>query len=230
LQAITAEVPMRLGVLISGRGSNLQALMDACADPAYPAEIAIVISNRADAAGLARAAAADIPCAVIPQPDRHLFAAEAGARLGEQRVELVCLAGFMRVLETGFVEAWRDRMVNIHPSLLPAFPGLHPQRQALAAGVRFTGCTVHFVRPEIDTGPIIAQAVVPVHPDDDEGRLAARILAAEHRLYPLAVRLIAEGRTRIVGGRVEIDGWQAPELAALNPCQAPSDPLVSNPG
>jgi phosphoribosylglycinamide formyltransferase 1 len=230
LQAITAEVPMRLGVLISGRGSNLQALIDACADSAYPAEIAIVVSNRADAAGLARAAAAEIPSAVIPQRDRDVFAAEAGARLGEHRVELVCLAGFMRVLETGFVEAWRDRMVNIHPSLLPAFPGLHPQRQALAAGVRFTGCTVHFVRPEIDSGPIIAQAVVPVHPGDDEGRLAARILAAEHRLYPLAVRLIAEGRTRIVGGKVEIDGWQAPELAALNPCEAPSDPLVSNPG
>ena len=221
---------MRLGVLISGRGSNLQALIDACADPAYPAEIAIVVSNRADAAGLARAAAADIPSAVIPQHDRAAFAVEASARLGEHRVELVCLAGFMRVLETGFVEAWRDRMVNIHPSLLPAFPGLHPQRQALAAGVRFTGCTVHFVRPEIDTGPIIAQAVVPVHPDDDEERLAARVLAAEHRLYPLAVRLITEGRTRIVGGKVEIDGWQAPELAALNPCEAPSDPLVWNHG
>ena len=124
----------------------------------------------------------------------------------------------MRILDAGFVEAWRDRMVNIHPSLLPAFPGLHPQRQALAAGVRFTGCTVHFVRPETDTGPIIAQAVVPVHPDDDEVSLSAHILAAEHRLYPLAVRLIAEGRTRIVGGKVEIDGWQVAELAALNPC------------
>jgi phosphoribosylglycinamide formyltransferase 1 len=221
---------MRLGVLISGRGSNMQALIQACADPAYPAEIAIVVSNRADAVGLASAVAAGIPSLVIPHPDRGVFATETGARLREHRVELVCLAGFMRILDTGFVEAWRDRIVNIHPSLLPAFPGLHPQRQALAAGVRFTGCTVHFVRPEIDTGPIIAQAVVPVHPDDDEVRLAARILAAEHRLYPLAVRLIAEGRTRIVADKVEIDGWQVEEVAVLNPCEPLPDPLVSNPG
>ena len=221
---------MRLGLLISGRGSNLQALIDAGADPAYPAEISIVVSNRADAAGLARAAAAGIPTAVIPHDDRGSFAAEADARLRERGVELACLAGFMRILDTGFVEAWRDRMVNIHPSLLPAFPGLHPQRQALAAGVRFTGCTVHFVRPEIDTGPIIAQAVVPVHPDDDEGSLAARILAAEHRLYPLAVRLIAEGRARIVAGRVEIDDWQVEEVATLNPREPPPDPLVSKRG
>jgi phosphoribosylglycinamide formyltransferase 1 len=130
----------------------------------------------------------------------------------------------MRLLDTAFVEAWRDHMVNIHPSLLPAFPGLHAQRQALAAGVRFAGCTVHFVRPEVDSGPIIAQAVVPVHPEDDEERLSRRILAAEHRLYPLAVRLIAEGRTRIVDGKVEIDGWQAPQFAAFNP--SPPDLLV----
>jgi len=215
---------MRLGVLISGRGSNLQAMIAACADPAYPAEIALVISNRADAAGLARAAAGGIPAMVIPDQDRREFAQQADARLRAAGVDLVCLAGFMRILDTAFVNAWRDRMVNIHPSLLPAFPGLHPQRQALAAGVRFSGCTVHFVRPEVDTGPILAQAVVPVHPGDDEERLSARILAAEHRLYPLAVRLVAEGRTRIVDDRVEIDGWRAPELAALNP--APPDMLV----
>ena len=136
----------------------------------------------------------------------------------------------MRLLDTGFVEAWRDRMVNIHPSLLPAFPGLHAQRQALAAGVRFAGCTVHFVRPETDTGPIVGQAIVPVYPSDDEASLSARILAAEHRLYPFAVRLIAEGRTRIVGGKVEIEGWKVPELAALNPSDRPLDPLVSLPG
>ncbi len=217
---------MRLGVLISGRGSNLQALIDAGAGPT---EIAVVISNRPDAAGLARAAAAGIPGAVVAAPDRGLFAAEAEALLRGHRVDLVCLAGFMRVLDAGFVEAWRDRMVNIHPSLLPAFRGLHPQRQALAAGVRFSGCTVHFVRPEIDTGPIIAQAVVPVRPDDDEASLSAHILAAEHRLYPLAVRLIAEGRTRIVNGKVEIDGWQVPELQALNPSERRLDPLVSAP-
>jgi phosphoribosylglycinamide formyltransferase-1 len=221
---------MRLGVMISGRGSNLQALIDACAHPAYPADIALVISNRADAAGLARADAADIPAIVIPDRDRGGFAAEADARLRDGRVDLVCLAGFMRLLDTGFVEAWRDRMINIHPSLLPAFPGLHAQRQALAAGVRFAGCTVHFVRPETDAGPIVVQAVVPVHPNDDEASLSARILAAEHRLYPLAVRLIAEGRTRIVGGKVEIDGWDAPELAALNPPEPAPDPLVSGRG
>jgi len=221
---------MRLGVLISGRGSNLQALIKACADPAYPAEIALVISNRADTAGLARAAAARIPTAIIPHHSRGEFAAAAEAQLHAARVDLVCLAGFMRLLDTDFVAAWRDRMVNIHPSLLPAFPGLDAQRQALAAGVRFAGCTVHFVRPEVDTGPIIAQAVVPVHPDDDDERLSARILAAEHRLYPLAVRLIAEGRTRVVGGGVEIDGWVVPELTALNPSDRPVDPLVSLPG
>jgi phosphoribosylglycinamide formyltransferase-1 len=121
-------------------------------------------------------------------------------------------------------------MVNIHPSLLPAFPGLDAQRQALAAGVRFAGCTVHFVRPQVDTGPIVAQAVVPVHPGDDEERLSARILAAEHRLYPLAARLVAEGRTRIIDGKVEIDGWRPPEFAALNPPERPLDPLVWTPG
>ncbi len=217
---------MRLGVLISGRGSNLQALIDAGAGPA---EIALVISNESDAAGLARAAAAGIPSVVVAEPDRGVFAAAAEVLLREHRVGLVCLAGFMRVLDTHFVETWRDRMVNIHPSLLPAFRGLNPQRQALAAGVRFSGCTVHFVRPELDTGPIIAQAVVPVHPDDDEESLAARILATEHRLYPLAVRLIAEGRTRIVDGRVQIAGWRAPELAALNPAEQLLAPLVSTP-
>jgi phosphoribosylglycinamide formyltransferase-1 len=208
---------MRLGVLISGRGSNLQALMAACAGPAYPAEIPIVISDRADAAGLVRAAAAGIPTVVVAHPSRGAFAAAVDACLREAQVDLVCLAGFMRLLDHGFVGEWRDRMVNIHPSLLPAFPGLHAQRQALVAGVRFAGCTVHFVRPEVDTGPIIAQAVVPVCPGDDEQRLAARILAAEHRLYPFSVRLVAEGRTRISGGTVEIKDWQVPELAALNP-------------
>jgi phosphoribosylglycinamide formyltransferase 1 len=123
----------------------------------------------------------------------------------------------MRVLDAAFVEAWRDRIINIHPSLLPAFPGLHPQSQALAAGVRFTGCTVHFVRREVDTGPIISQAVVPIHPDDDEASLAARILGVEHRLYPLTVRLIAEGRVRVVADKVEIEGWRAPKIALQNP-------------
>jgi phosphoribosylglycinamide formyltransferase 1 len=213
----------QLGILISGRGSNLAALIAAAADPAYPAEIAVVISNRVAAPGLAHAAAAGIPQAVITAADRGQFAAEADALLRRHGVDLVCLAGFMRVLDTGFVEAWRDRMVNIHPSLLPAFKGLGAQRQALAAGVRFAGCTVHFVRPEIDAGPIVAQAVVAVQPGDDEESLSARILAAEHRLYPLAVRLIGEGRVRVSGERAVIDGWQAPEGALFNP----SEPLVS---
>jgi phosphoribosylglycinamide formyltransferase-1 len=208
---------LKVGVLISGRGSNLQALTDAAAVPGYPAEIALVISNRTDAAGLERAARAGVAHLAIPHPSREAFAQAADQALRRHGVELVALAGYMRVLDTGFVEAWRNRLVNIHPSLLPAFPGLHPQRQALAAGVRFAGCTVHFVRAEVDTGPIIAQAVVPVRDDDDEERLAARILEAEHRLYPLAVRLFAEGRLRVAGNRVAIAGASPPELAIFNP-------------
>jgi len=210
---------LRVGVLISGRGSNLRALIAACVDTTYPAKIVSVVSDRVEAPGLAFAQSADICSAVIPHHARQAFAAQAEVLLRGQRVELVCLAGFMRVLDAAFVEAWRDRMVNIHPSLLPAFPGLRPQSRALAAGVRFTGCTVHFVRPEVDAGPIIAQAVVPIRPDDDEASLSARILSVEHRLYPLAVRLIAEGRVRVVADKVEIDGWRAPKIALLNPCE-----------
>ncbi len=213
---------LKVGVLISGRGSNLQALIDAAADPAYPAEIAAVISNRAEAAGLARAAAADIPHHVVADPNRAAFAAVTDRILRQAGVELVALAGFMRILDTGFVTAWTDRMINIHPSLLPAFPGLHPQRQALAAGVKFSGCTVHFVRAAVDTGPIIAQAAVPVEDSDDEECLAGRILAAEHRLYPLALRLLAEGRLRVTGNRVAVAGAAAPQTAMLNPAEAVS--------
>lgn len=208
---------LKTGVLISGRGSNLQALIEAAADPGYPAEIALVISNRPDAAGLERAARAGIAQLAIAHPSRETFAAAADAALRRHGVGLVALAGYMRILDTSFVEAWRDRLVNIHPSLLPAFSGLHPHRQALAAGVRFSGCTVHFVRAEMDTGPIIGQAVVPMMDEDDEERLAARILQAEHRLYPLAVRLFAEGRLRIHGNRVAIAGMRPPELALFNP-------------
>jgi phosphoribosylglycinamide formyltransferase-1 len=218
---------VRVGVLISGRGSNLQALLAACANNTYPAEIVSVISDRIEAAGLAFAQSAGIRSAVIPHHSRQAFAAQAEGLLRDQRVQLVCLAGFMRVLDAAFVEAWRDRMVNIHPSLLPAFPGLRPQSQALAAGVRFAGCTVHFVRPQVDAGPIIAQAVVPTRPDDDETSLSARILSVEHRLYPRTVRLIAEGRVRVIAGKVEIEGWRAPKLAVLNPCEPPRKSLPS---
>jgi len=217
---------LRVGVLISGRGSNLRALLAACADAAHPAEIVSVVSDRAEALGLAFAQSFGISSTVIPHPSRQTFAAKAESLLGDQRVQLICLAGFMRVLDSGFVEAWRDRMVNIHPSLLPAFPGLYPQRQALAAGVRFAGCTVHFVRPEVDAGPIIAQAVVPTLPGDDEASLSARILGVEHRLYPLTVRLIAEGRVHVIADKVEIDGWRAPRLSALNPRAPPRKPAI----
>jgi phosphoribosylglycinamide formyltransferase-1 len=208
---------LKVGVLISGRGSNLQALIDAAADPAYPAEIVLVISNRPEAPGILRAQSAGIAHRAIAHPGRELFATEADRALRQSGAELVALAGFMRILDTAFVEAWRDRLVNIHPSLLPAFPGLHPQRQALAAGVRFSGCTVHFVRAEVDTGPIIAQAAVPVHTGDNEEILSERILAAEHRIYPMAVRLIAEGRLRIKGDRVAIAGAVPPGIALFNP-------------
>ena len=217
---------LRLGVLISGRGSNLQALIDAAADPAYPAEIVLAISNRPEAPGLERAARAGIARRVIADPSRRGFAVAADAALRESGVGLVALAGYMRLLDSSFVASWRDRLINIHPSLLPSFPGLHAQRQALAAGVKFAGCTVHFVRDAVDTGPIIAQAVVPVHGGDDEASLSHRILAAEHRLYPLAVRLFAEGRLRIEGNTVAVAGASAPEGAMLNPLDAPWDALV----
>lgn len=199
---------LKIGVLISGRGSNLQALIAACADPDFPAEIALVISNKPDAGGLAHAAAAGIETAVIEHgdfADRESFDRQIDARLGAAEVELVCLAGFMRLLSSWFVEAWRDRVVNIHPSLLPAFKGIDAHAQAIAAGVRLSGCTVHIVRPEMDAGPILVQAAVPVLPDDDEDALAARILEAEHRCYPHAVRLLAEGRVKIAGERAIVD-------------------------
>lgn len=215
---------LTVAVLISGRGSNLQSLIEACAAPEFPAEIKLVISNRADAGGLAHAAQAGIPSAVIPHrdyPSRETFDAALTAALEQAGAELVCLAGFMRLLTPGFVARWRDRLVNIHPSLLPAFPGLDTHARALAAGVRFAGCTVHFVRAEMDNGPIIVQAVVPVLDGDDADSLAARVLAAEHKAYPLALKLIGEGRVTMRGERVAIAGAKraAPALPAslLNP-------------
>ena len=185
---------LKLAVMISGRGSNLQALIDACATPGFPAEIILVLSNRPGAQGLDRAAEAGIPTKVVDHKncaDRTTFDAEMTAAMEAAGTDLVCLAGFMRLLSDEFVDHWRDRMINIHPSLLPAFKGLDVQERVLERGARFAGCTVHYVRKEMDTGPIIVQAVVPVLADDTPDDLAARILVREHEIYPLAVRLIA---------------------------------------
>ncbi|MGB0572526.1 MAG: phosphoribosylglycinamide formyltransferase [Alphaproteobacteria bacterium] len=198
---------LKVGVLISGRGSNLQALIAACAAPDFPAEIVLVVSNKPDALGLDHARAAGIETTVVAHgdfPDRENFDREIDKHLKSSGAELVCLAGFMRLLSSWFVENWRDRVVNIHPSLLPAFKGIDAHAQAIAAGVRLSGCTVHIVRPEMDAGPILLQAVVPVMPQDDEDTLAARILEAEHECYPLAVRLLAENRVEIVDERAVI--------------------------
>jgi len=214
-----AAVPgrLRVGVLISGRGSNLKALLDAAADPAYPAEVALVIADTPEAAGLRHAEAARIPTRIVARaehPTRAAFDAALHAALTESGCGLVCLAGFMRLLGAEFVQRWRDRLINIHPSLLPAFKGLHAQAQAVAAGVRIAGCTVHFVRPAMDAGPIIAQAAVAVMPEDDADALAARVLTQEHRLYPAVVRWIAEGRVRVEGDRAIVEG-RTPDAGAL---------------
>ncbi|HAD86100.1 MAG TPA: phosphoribosylglycinamide formyltransferase [Rhodospirillaceae bacterium] len=212
---------LKLAVMISGRGSNLQALIDACATPGFPAEIILVLSNRPGAQGLDRAAEAGIPTKVVDHKnfaDRTTFDAEMTAAMEAAGTDLVCLAGFMRLLSDEFVDHWRDRMINIHPSLLPAFKGLDVQERVLERGARFAGCTVHYVRKEMDTGPIIVQAVVPVLADDTPDDLAARILVREHEIYPLAVRLIAEGRVSIdEKDRAVIAGAVSPERSVVNP-------------
>jgi phosphoribosylglycinamide formyltransferase 1 len=204
---------LRTAVLISGRGSNLQALIDACAAPEFPAEIVLVIANRADAQGLERAARARLPTRVIPHGDfatREAFGAAIDRALRDARVELVCLAGFMRVLDAKFVADWRDRLINIHPSLLPQFSCLDTHARALAARAARHGCTVHFVRDTVDSGPIVVQGSVPVLSTDTAETLAARVLAVEHRAYPLALKLIAEGRVSVRADGVEIDGRPGP--------------------
>ncbi len=213
---------MKLTVLISGRGSNLQSLLDACAEEDYPATIVQVISNIPGVAGLEKARKAGIPTAVVDHktfPDRLSFEAALNAVIDDAAPGLICLAGFMRLLSDAFVNAWRDRIVNIHPSLLPAFRGLHIHERVIDAGVRFSGCTVHYVRPEMDDGPIIVQAAVPVLKDDDAKSLSARVLEQEHRVYPLAVRLIAEGRARVTGAKVLLESVTEPEGSLLNPGQ-----------
>jgi phosphoribosylglycinamide formyltransferase-1 len=211
---------LKVAVLISGRGSNLEALACCCAAQSFPAEIALVVSNRADAAGLDKARHAGFTTKIIPHggfKTRAEFDAALSAVLEAAKIDLICLAGFMRLLGEDFVTRWRDRLINIHPSLLPAFPGLHTHERAIEQGVRIAGCTVHFVRSGMDDGPIIVQAAVPVLPGDDADRLAARVLAAEHRAYPLALRLIAEGRVRVVGEKVEIADAGTPAGMFLNP-------------
>ena len=200
---------MKTAVLISGRGSNLRALIDACAVPDFPAEIVLVLSNNPAAGGLLHARDAGLAAQVVnhrDHADRPAFEAAMEAALTRSGAELVCLAGFMRLLTPEFVERWRDRLINIHPSLLPAFKGLDTHRRVLEAGARITGCTVHFVRADMDDGPIILQAAVPVLDGDDADALAARVLTAEHRCYPAALRLIANGRARIEDDRVTVDG------------------------
>ena len=188
---------LKLAVLISGRGSNHRALIEACAASDFPATVAVVISNVPDAQGLAHARASGIPIAVIERGahgGRDAFNQALSEAIGAHHADLVCLAGFMSILGQPFVERWRRRLINIHPSLLPAFPGLDIHTRVLAAGVRESGCTVHFVTAEVDSGPIVIQEAVPVEAGDTPETLAARVLAAEHRIYPQAVRLIAEGR------------------------------------
>jgi phosphoribosylglycinamide formyltransferase 1 len=195
----------RIGVLLSGRGSNFEALADSIAAGRIPnAEIAIVLSNREGAPGLDRAKSRDIPTRAIPSKglERETYDRQVVAVLNEHRVDLVCLAGYMRLLSPYFVAAFPNRILNIHPSLLPSFPGLESQRQALEYGVKFAGCTVHFVDENLDAGPIVLQAVLPVNDDDTEGTLSARILHEEHRIYSAAVRIVLEGRFKIEGRRV----------------------------
>jgi phosphoribosylglycinamide formyltransferase-1 len=197
----------RTAILISGRGSNMSALIDAARSPDFPAEIALVLSNKSAAAGLGYARQAGVATAVVDHKiyaGRDEFEGSMQALLDIHRIDLICLAGFMRVLGAPFVSRWRGRMLNIHPSLLPAFRGLDTHKRALESGVKFHGCTVHFVEPELDAGPIIAQAIVDVHDDDTPTILGARVLAQEHALYPAALALVAAGRVHAQGARTWI--------------------------
>jgi phosphoribosylglycinamide formyltransferase-1 len=217
---------IRLGVLASGGGTNLQAVLDACAAGRIDAEVAVVVSNVPAAGALERARRARVATEVRPSKgvaDREAYDLGLVEALRAHAVDLVCLAGYMRLVTPAFLRAFAatpgtrgcPRVLNVHPGLLPSFPGLHAQRQCLDYGARFAGCTVHFVDEGTDTGPVIAQAIVPVLPDDDEARLAARILAEEHRLYPQAIQWFAEGRLSVEGRRVRIDGARLPPPSPL---------------
>jgi phosphoribosylglycinamide formyltransferase-1 len=211
----------RVAVLISGRGSNMAALIEAAKDKNYPAEIVLVLSNRPDAGGLATARAARVATEVVDHAafgkDRAAFDRALQAVLEKHCIDLVCLAGFMRLLTPEFVGHWPERMLNIHPALLPAFKGLDTHKRAIEAGATVHGATVHFVVAALDSGPIIVQGAVAVHEGDSEATLAARVLKVEHSIYPLALKLVAEGRVRIVGGHCQIDGVPVPDSASIVP-------------
>lgn len=214
---------LKVGVVISGRGSNLQALLDACALPDFPAEIVKVISNNPDVEGLRRAERSNVATEVINHrhfDSRASFEAALTDAMEKVGVQLVCHAGFMRIVTAEYLKHWHDRLINIHPSILPAFPGLDTHRRALETGVKLHGCTVHYVREEVDVGPIIGQAAVPVLEGDNEDTLAARVLVAEHKLYPLCLKLVAEGRVTVEGDRARIEGPAAadPEILLSPAC------------
>ena len=204
----------RVAILISGRGSNMAALIEAGKNKSFPAEIALVVSNEPAAEGLAKARAAGITTAIVDHrphgKNREAFERALQAALEPPAIDLVCLAGFMRLLTPWFIGQWEGRLLNIHPALLPAFKGLDTHARAIAAGAKQHGATVHFVVPQMDSGPIIVQEAVPVLPDDTEAALAARVLAVEHRIYPLALRLVSEGRVKIAGERCLVDGVAVP--------------------
>jgi phosphoribosylglycinamide formyltransferase-1 len=211
----------RVAILISGRGSNMAALIEAAKALDFPAEIVLVISNKADAAGLAKARDSGVPALTIESrpfgPDRAGFEAQLQSALDQYRVDLICLGGFMRLFSAAFVQRWHGRMLNIHPSLLPSFPGLDPHGQALRAGVKLSGATVHFVIPETDAGPIVMQGAVAVRDDDTPETLAARILEIEHRIYPNALRLVASGKARLEGDICKTAAYGGPDASLISP-------------
>jgi phosphoribosylglycinamide formyltransferase-1 len=212
---------LKLGILISGRGSNLQSLIDATKKNNFPAEIVIVIANVSNITGLEIAKKANIPVQIINHKTfnkREFFEDELHGVLTKAKVELVCLAGFMRILTDHFIHLWLDKIINIHPSLLPSFKGLNTHNRAIESGAKFSGCTIHFVRPEVDGGPIIIQAVVAIEQNDTPETLANRVLVEEHKIYPLAVKLIATKKVSIKNGRVWTENLTSPRLALLNPC------------